>query len=155
MPEIDRSEAARQRGMPTVLTGDTEQMGFWAISLITDDLHFWQGPANLVMTIDGVETTFLSLGAIMEVQIGSDEQGGTSGSVASLVFANNPPELFEAFTNVGDPGPMPVTVRFLYSTDGGANYQIAPSEVHGRLSNPQLSIIDSVYRIEVVKASID
>lgn len=136
---------------PAILTGSPEIEVHWTVEVSDETMPLLMWTGAFPLTIGGKR--YEAVGAIMGVEIGSDDLGGTTGAIATLTAAIVTPELRDIFTELGDPGPRTATLRAVYSTDGGNTWSYAPAAVSGTLSNPRVK--DKVYSIDVVKSSID
>ena len=105
------------------------------------DYRFWSGVGEL--TFSG--QTWLGTGELIEVGAleTSFEQQNRRMTVA--VNMTDDSTLRSAFLE--DPGPLEVTVLWIYSKDNGLTWLQLPRQFKGRLSRP--GIVDAVYQIEL------
>jgi len=109
--------------------------------------HVWTGHSDL--TVGGI--TYTAVGPNV-LQVGSQQTSLNGQARMTLVLSSIEPEHRNLFLQ--DPGRVRVTVRMLYSTDGGATWNAIRRYHTGYLSRPQLrggeyALEISVYRDEL------
>jgi len=109
--------------------------------------HVWTGNADL--TVGGI--TYTAVGPDV-LQIGSQQTSLTGQSRMSISLSAISAEHRNLFLQ--DPGRVRITVRMLYSKNGGVTWNVIPRYHSGYLSRPQLqggqyTIEISVYRDEL------
>lgn len=114
-----------------------------AISLEYPDdtaFHVWTGFDDI--TLGGI--TYTAVGPnIISIGVATTEISGQGGMTISLSAID--PEHRVKFLQ--DPGRVLVTLRLLYSSDGGVTWQFIPRFHRGELSRPQLQ--GGTYTIEI------
>lgn len=93
--------------------------------------HVWTGYADL--TVGGI--TYTAVGPDV-LEVGSQRASLQGQGRMSIVLSAIEVEHRNLFLQ--DPGRVRITLRMLYSTDGGVNWRVIPRSHSGYLSRPQL-----------------